>query len=240
MGEQRARADEATSAGLPGEATRATPAARDGIAVCRELRARTDVPIIMVTARREEADLVLGLDAGASGQIVGAAIVAAMNVTPVVLVRIPFGGDNHADPSLALESEQTVTGVQAIGALMSKLEEYALSDRVTFASLNVFGRTLKQLGTEGRNHWADHHVSVIIGKPARAGVIGGVTASAETGDYTALPIESTSGLGAAGGDVPVNETLAAFGKTLGALVGVPQEVLDKSILKGKVVPAALA
>lgn len=38
---------------------------RDGLEVCRELRGRTDVPIIMVTARGEEADRVLGLETGA-------------------------------------------------------------------------------------------------------------------------------------------------------------------------------
>src|SRR3979409_2787171 len=39
---------------------------RDGIEVTRELRARTDVPIVMVTARTEEADRVLGLAGGAA------------------------------------------------------------------------------------------------------------------------------------------------------------------------------
>jgi two-component system, OmpR family, response regulator len=38
---------------------------RDGMEVCRELRMRSDVPIIMVTARGEEADRVLGLETGA-------------------------------------------------------------------------------------------------------------------------------------------------------------------------------
>jgi DNA-binding response OmpR family regulator len=42
---------------------------RDGIDVCRELRTRTAVPIIMVTARREEADRVLGFDAGADDYV---------------------------------------------------------------------------------------------------------------------------------------------------------------------------
>jgi two-component system, OmpR family, response regulator len=37
----------------------------DGLAVCRELRARVDVPIIILTAREEEADRVLGLELGA-------------------------------------------------------------------------------------------------------------------------------------------------------------------------------
>ncbi|SET80734.1 response regulator transcription factor [Stigmatella erecta] len=38
---------------------------RDGLEVCRELRTRSDVPIIMVTARGEEIDRVLGLETGA-------------------------------------------------------------------------------------------------------------------------------------------------------------------------------
>jgi two-component system, OmpR family, response regulator len=38
---------------------------RDGLEVCRELRTRSDVPIIMVTARTEEIDRVLGLETGA-------------------------------------------------------------------------------------------------------------------------------------------------------------------------------
>jgi DNA-binding response OmpR family regulator len=41
----------------------------DGLEVCRELRARCDVPVIMVTARGEEADRVLGLELGADDYI---------------------------------------------------------------------------------------------------------------------------------------------------------------------------
>jgi DNA-binding response OmpR family regulator len=37
----------------------------DGVAVCREIRTRSDLPIIMLTARDEEADKVLGLESGA-------------------------------------------------------------------------------------------------------------------------------------------------------------------------------
>jgi DNA-binding response OmpR family regulator len=38
---------------------------KSGLDVCRELRARSDVPIIVLTARGEEADRVLGLELGA-------------------------------------------------------------------------------------------------------------------------------------------------------------------------------
>ncbi len=38
---------------------------KDGLEVCRELRGRSDVPIIVLTARGEEADRVMGLELGA-------------------------------------------------------------------------------------------------------------------------------------------------------------------------------
>lgn len=41
----------------------------DGIEVCRRLRQQSDVPIIMITARGEEADRVLGLELGADDYI---------------------------------------------------------------------------------------------------------------------------------------------------------------------------
>jgi two-component system, OmpR family, response regulator RegX3 len=43
---------------------------RDGFDVCRELRAGSDVPIIVVTARSEEVDRVVGLELGADDYIV--------------------------------------------------------------------------------------------------------------------------------------------------------------------------
>jgi DNA-binding response OmpR family regulator len=42
----------------------------DGIEVCRSLRAKIDVPIIIVTARADEADRVLGLELGADDYVV--------------------------------------------------------------------------------------------------------------------------------------------------------------------------
>jgi DNA-binding response OmpR family regulator len=40
-----------------------------GLEVCRELRTRTDAPIVIVTARGEEADRVIGLESGADDYI---------------------------------------------------------------------------------------------------------------------------------------------------------------------------
>ena len=37
----------------------------DGLALCRDLRARSEIPIIMLTARGEETDRIVGLEMGA-------------------------------------------------------------------------------------------------------------------------------------------------------------------------------
>src|SRR5689334_20682477 len=37
----------------------------DGVEICRRIRATSDIPIIMVTARTEEVDKLLGLEVGA-------------------------------------------------------------------------------------------------------------------------------------------------------------------------------
>ncbi len=42
----------------------------DGLEVCRQLRARSDVPVIVITARGEELDRVLGLELGADDYMV--------------------------------------------------------------------------------------------------------------------------------------------------------------------------
>ncbi len=97
---------------------------------------------------------------------------------------------------------------------------------------------LKKLALRGRDHWASHHVTVMIGKPVRAGVVGGL--EPKGGDYYAQAIDSKSGRGVAtGGDIPFAETLSAMGKTLGAALGMPRELLDKQITGGKPVAAAL-
>ncbi|HEY3077448.1 MAG TPA: response regulator [Burkholderiales bacterium] len=42
---------------------------RDGLDICRELRTFTDVPVVMVTARVEEIDRLVGLDLGADDYV---------------------------------------------------------------------------------------------------------------------------------------------------------------------------
>jgi two-component system response regulator RegX3 len=73
---------------------------RDGFDVCRELRARSDVPIIVVTARSEEVDRVVGLELGADDYIVkpfGLRELVA-RIRAVVRRRTPAGaGDDQTN-----------------------------------------------------------------------------------------------------------------------------------------------
>jgi len=183
----------------------------------------------------------LGLLSSITDNSVGSQITAAlaliqMNVTPVIAIHIPFGGDNHNDAGLATEALETVSGVAAIASLMAQLQTAGLSDQVTFMSLNVFGRTIGPGNIDGRQHNQNHQVSLTIGKPWKGGVIGGV--GPVGADYGALAINSQSG--AAGGDIAPPDTLASFGKTALASVGIDPTVIDAAISSGKVVTGALA
>ena len=46
------------------------PGARDGFDVCREIRARSSVPVLFLTARDDEVDRILGLELGADDYLV--------------------------------------------------------------------------------------------------------------------------------------------------------------------------
>jgi DNA-binding response OmpR family regulator len=68
----------------------------DGLDVCRRIRARSSVPVVMLTARDEESDLLIGLDAGADDYIgkpfSPKELVARMKA---VLRRVEPGGDEQ-------------------------------------------------------------------------------------------------------------------------------------------------
>jgi hypothetical protein len=177
-------------------------------------------------------------DNSPASQMIAAATLIQMKVTPVLSVHIPFGGDNHRDIGLAAESAQTVAGVQTIAALFAQLASAGLADQVSFVSLNVFGRTIGPGNTDGRQHNPNHQVSITIGKPWAGGVIGGVTPTA--GDYGALPISSKTGQGTPSGDIAAVNTLGAFGQTVLASVGVDPKSIASQVSSGQVVQAALA
>ncbi|HXU82759.1 MAG TPA: DUF1501 domain-containing protein [Polyangia bacterium] len=198
----------------------------------------------LVTSRKQArslgsdlVDMLAGIkNDGSDGQVIAAVSLIKMNVTSVVTIRLNFGGDNHTDPDLARsEAPQHESGILAITQLQTQLQAAGLADQVTFAMYNVFGRTLRKNGVNGRDHWGSHHATVLMGKNIKAGVVGGL--EPKNNDYYATTIDAKTGR--SGGDIPFAETLSAMGKTLGAAVGLKPEVMDRYIAGGKVVQGAL-
>ncbi|HWA78104.1 MAG TPA: DUF1501 domain-containing protein [Polyangiaceae bacterium] len=180
-----------------------------------------------------------------NGQALAAAALISANVTPVVTMHISFGGDNHTDTDLADESAQTITGVQGIQAVQNALATLGLTDKVTFATLNVFGRNLNGIaktdGRTGRDHYGNHAVAVLIGKNIAPGVTGGVAPNSQ-GANAATDINSTTGVGAPGGDVPIAQTHVSMARTLGVALGIPAADLNPDFSAsagGKVIATAL-
>jgi hypothetical protein len=189
-----------------------------------------------------------------AGQALAAAALIQANVTPVVAVRIPFGGDNHTDQNLQAEADQHVTGCKGIQQVITALSSngLALTDKVTFATWNVFGRNLNGLAKvtsrAGRDHYGNHSVGVMIGKNVAPGVIGGVAPLASSsggvtsGSLAAADIDSATGAATSGGDIPGASTHIAYARTLGVALGIPSDQINTDLIAGaggKVVNAAL-
>jgi hypothetical protein len=172
-------------------------------------------------------------------QVDAAIALIRMNVTPVVAIHLPFGGDNHHDNMYQNEAKQTVSSCAQLAYLLGQLKMYttadgrSLADAVTVISLNVFGRTLvyDPKNGDGRQHNPHHQVSFVIGKPFKGGVYGGVAQLPTNmgGDFGALPMSSSTGAGSASGDIHPVDTLAAWGMTVAAGVGVDPTVVSAQI-----------
>jgi hypothetical protein len=183
-------------------------------------------------------------DNSPASQLQAAMVLIQMNVSPVMVVHLDFGGDNHFDPSLADETAQTVSMLQTVGQFMTTLPA-GYQNRVTLAMMNVFGRTLSSAyygTTNGRGHNENHHCTVIMGSPFQGSIIGGVEPAPSGGDYAAQSIDSATGAGVpgGGGDVPFTQTLASAAVTLGVGLGVDSTYLSQNVSGGKVIDAALA
>lgn len=175
-------------------------------------------------------------------QVLAASVLAAMNVSPVITLRINFGGDNHSDQEFVRETEETVEGVSQLRTLVETVDgmrsEGVLRNDVIVGTLNVFGRDLARKGRGGRDHNGRHHCTVLIGEGLRGGVIGGIEPTGN--DYQAQAIDSASGRASASGDIAHEETFESMAKTLGVALGVPRTRLDEAISGGRVVEPALA
>jgi len=172
---------------------------------------------------------------GSADQIIAAVALAKLKIAPVITIRIPFGRDNHADAGLNIEATETISGVANIGRLWEELGSSGLRDQVTFAMMNVFGRTLQANGGGGRNHNRHHCVMVAFGPKTKGGVYGGLTA-----DGRCLAIDPSTGAGRSDAAIAVNETMESAGKSLATALGHAPADVDNRIHGGRVVEAFVA
>ncbi|MEZ4472612.1 MAG: DUF1501 domain-containing protein [bacterium] len=174
----------------------------------------------------------------AADQVRAAAAMASLRVAPAYVLTIPFGGDNHADPGLVDETEQTIAGIAAFRLLWDELVRLGLQDEVTVCQWNVFGRTFETRGNAGRNHNSLAHTAMILGPRVQPGLYGALVRQGD--DWAAQGIDPRTGQGVGNGGIPPGETLASLGKTLCAAVGLDAATIDADIRAGQVIRAALA
>jgi len=74
---------------------------RDGLEICRELRTFTDVPIVMVTAKVEEIDRLIGLDLGADDYVCKPFSIRELVARVRAILRRP----RNALPGLSIDEE---------------------------------------------------------------------------------------------------------------------------------------
>lgn len=174
----------------------------------------------------------------ARDQILAAVALFRLNVSPVVTIHIPFGADNHQDATLEDEAAAHLSGIGLIETLHQELTAAGLLDRTTFATLNVFGRTLLPNRAGGRDHNGNHHVMAAFGPRVRPGVYGAL--AREGNDFAAMAIDAETGRGVPDGNVPADETLLAAGRTLVRWMGLPDEVSERRLTGGRAVEAMVA
>ena len=174
-------------------------------------------------------------------QIQAALILFQMKVTPAVVAHIDFGGDNHSDSNLSGEVAGHQSGIATLSKMNDALVAAKLQDQVTFAMMNVFGRTMQAKDVaNGRQHNDGHHVTLMVGAGLKSSVIGGVSQPAAGKEYRATDIDSATGKAMPGGDITFGTTFAAMGRTLAAAVGLPDATIEANFVNGKVIRAALA
>ncbi len=112
----------------------------DGLEVCRRIRARSTVPIIMLTARAEEIDKVVGLEIGADDYITKPFSMREFRSrVKAALRRSRMGGESRADESIEC-GELTIDFDRRMVTLRG--EEV----RVTYVEFEILGALARSPG----------------------------------------------------------------------------------------------
>lgn len=114
---------------------------KDGISICREIRQFSDVPIIMITARAEEVDRLLGLELGADDYICKPArpreVVA--RVKAVLRRTLPRDSARQHNKRLLLDEQRLFTSLDG-KAIALTLVEFKLLKLLVSVEGKIFSR----------------------------------------------------------------------------------------------------
>ena len=150
---------------------------RDGFSVCRALRTALDVPILMITARGEDYDRIMGLDTGADDYIVKPFSAAeVMARVRAVLRRLERSAAPAARTltrgslTLLLDEERVLIAGQAI--ILTK-KEFDILCLLAENKSRVFSRdhlleSLWGYDYEGDTRTVDTHIKRLRAKLAKA------------------------------------------------------------------------
>jgi DNA-binding response OmpR family regulator len=116
---------------LPG-----TPQLKDGIAICQHIRRESDVPIILLTVRGEENDIVQGLEAGADDYVLKPFSPRQLVARIQAVMRRGRGIENAAP-----HAKLSIDGLE----FNPKIREVALSDGSTKSLTSLESRLLEYL-----------------------------------------------------------------------------------------------
>ncbi|AMW13785.1 DNA-binding response regulator [Streptomyces qaidamensis] len=151
---------------------------RDGIEVCRELRARGGVPVIAVTARGDEPDRVRGLRSGADDYVVKPFGTAELLARIEAVLRRSVSQRGHEDRLVAVEGLEvdlgrrtvTVDG-RSVALTFKEFEVLALLARAGGAAVPRDRIVVEvwQTTYDGMSRTLDVHVATLRGKLGRAG-----------------------------------------------------------------------
>ena len=96
----------------------------DGFEVCRKVRDKSDVPIVMLTAREDEVDKVLGLELGADDYITKP--YSVRELTARVKANLRRSAYSNAELDIQLHSEEDENTIRS-GDLLINIERYEVS-----------------------------------------------------------------------------------------------------------------
>ncbi len=125
---------------------------RDGLEICRELRTFSDVPIVMVTAKVEEIDRLIGLDLGADDYVCKPFSVRELVARVRAILRRRDAPSTAAARGLILDEEKHLAQLDGRGLDLTPVEFRLLS---TLAS--PAGRVFSRAGLLARLY-EDHRV----------------------------------------------------------------------------------